>query len=98
MTILITGATGFIGSYLVRRLLEDGHEITVLVRDTERAAQPLGNDVRYVSVDEADSVLEMHVARCSAVIDLAGEPLFGDHQRNGSPSSHEQCLFGFRQM
>lgn len=33
--ILVTGATGFIGGLLVRRLLEDGYEVRCLVRDPE---------------------------------------------------------------
>lgn len=30
---LLTGATGFVGGYLARRLLEDGHEVHLLVRE-----------------------------------------------------------------
>ena len=33
MKILITGATGFIGSALTRRLLDDGHKISILTRN-----------------------------------------------------------------
>jgi UDP-glucose 4-epimerase len=33
MRIMITGGTSFIGSYVVRRLAEEGHEITVLARN-----------------------------------------------------------------
>ena len=36
MKILVTGATGYIGSKLIPYLLAEGHEIHVLVRDTNR--------------------------------------------------------------
>jgi dihydroflavonol-4-reductase len=34
MKVLITGATGFLGSHLTRRLVHDGHEVTILRRPT----------------------------------------------------------------
>lgn len=42
MNILITGATGFIGRHLIRRLKQDHHTIKVLSRDGMRASQKLG--------------------------------------------------------
>lgn len=36
MRVLVTGATGYIGGRLVPDLLERGHEVRVLVRDTDR--------------------------------------------------------------
>lgn len=45
MTILVTGATGFIGCHLVRHLVEAGREVTILVREAygmgERLPRPL---------------------------------------------------------
>lgn len=32
MRVLVSGATGFVGSFLVKRLAEDGHHISILVR------------------------------------------------------------------
>ena len=44
MKLLVTGGTGLIGRALVKRMLTDGHEVTVLTR------QPLQSNeqVRYV--------------------------------------------------
>ena len=37
MKILVTGATGFIGKHLVRKLLSDRHEVHILIRpDTDQ--------------------------------------------------------------
>lgn len=36
MTVLVTGATGFIGQHLTRRLLAVGHQVRVFVRDPAR--------------------------------------------------------------
>lgn len=43
MRVLVTGATGYIGGRVVERLLEEGHDLRVLVRDQGRAgARPWG--------------------------------------------------------
>ena len=36
MKILVSGATGYIGSKLVERLVASGHEVTCMVRDVQR--------------------------------------------------------------
>lgn len=37
MKVFLTGGTGYVGSHLVRRLLEDGHELTLLARPRGRS-------------------------------------------------------------
>jgi nucleoside-diphosphate-sugar epimerase len=40
--VLVTGASGFVGSWTVAALLDAGHEVTALVRDPEKAVRVLG--------------------------------------------------------
>jgi nucleoside-diphosphate-sugar epimerase len=72
MNILVTGATGFIGAHLVRRLVHDGHTIVALVRDPARA-RVLPAGVTLLAGDL--SLFEDHrtvLPACDAVIHLAG--------------------------
>lgn len=48
-TVLITGATGFVGTHLVRSLLARGDALIVLTRDPARARKLLGHEVQIVS-------------------------------------------------
>lgn len=71
MQILITGGTGLIGSHLVPRLLETGHDITVVTRSPEAARGKFDPRVTlwkglndHANLDGFD-----------AVINLAGEPI-----------------------
>jgi uncharacterized protein YbjT (DUF2867 family) len=54
-TILLTGATGYVGGRLLPRLLDAGHDVRCLVRDRDRAARRIGD--HRVTLVEGD-VLE----------------------------------------
>jgi uncharacterized protein YbjT (DUF2867 family) len=68
--ILVTGATGFIGGMLARRLLADGHEVACLVRDPEaEAATTLAEEGCELRV--ADVTRLSGLAEALAAIDAA---------------------------
>ncbi|PVZ85620.1 TIGR01777 family protein [Serratia sp. S1B] len=71
MKILITGATGLIGSHLTRQLLPLSHQLTLLTRNVNKAREKFGDSVSYwSSLDEQRSLDGF-----DAVINLAGEPI-----------------------
>lgn len=72
--ILITGGTGFIGSYLCEELMREGHFLTLLTRSPDKYSEESSKNQAYVSWD-GDLVSEMEKA--DVVINLAGENLFG---------------------
>ena len=41
MKVLVTGATGFVGKKLVSQLINRGHKVSILTRDTEIARKRL---------------------------------------------------------
>jgi uncharacterized protein (TIGR01777 family) len=74
--ILVTGSTGLLGSRLVRCLLAENHEVTIVVRDTAKAARMLGGLGSKLSIvtsfrDFPDPVNEYF----DVVINLAGESI-----------------------
>jgi uncharacterized protein (TIGR01777 family) len=72
-TVLISGATGFIGGHLVRRLVKRGDKVIVLTRHTDIALDRFGPQVRVVS--NLDSLDES--TRIDAIVNLAGAPILG---------------------
>lgn len=70
-TVLVTGATGFIGRHLCRHVVAAGDQLIILTRDRGRAVDLYGPHARVcTSVDEIDSG-----CRIDAIVNLAGEPI-----------------------
>ncbi len=76
MNILITGATGFIGRFLVLRLLRDGHHLTALTRSKQRAQSLLGSQVDLALYQDSKEKLTDLLSSQETVINLAGESIF----------------------
>lgn len=76
MRVLVTGATGFIGSHTAAALVRAGHRLRLLVRDPERIQAALGphgitvDDVVVGDVRDADTVGPA-VRGCDAVVHAA---------------------------
>jgi len=70
MRLLITGGTGFVGRRLVERTLAAGHEVMVVSRDPERAAEKLPANVRI-----GDDATAFAADLPEAIVNLAGEPI-----------------------
>jgi uncharacterized protein YbjT (DUF2867 family) len=69
--ILLTGATGVVGTELLGQLIASGHEVRALVRDPRRLG-PLRVSVQLALVDLADPHGLRHAVRgCDTVIHLA---------------------------
>lgn len=71
--VLISGATGFIGGYLVRRLVMRGDQVIVWTRSPDIALNRFGPHVRIVT--NLDSLGES--TRIDAIVNLAGAPILG---------------------
>lgn len=52
MKVFITGSTGFIGSYLVRQLINDGHELLCLKRLTSDISRLADLQIQWVNVSD----------------------------------------------
>lgn len=57
-TIFLTGATGFIGSYLTYELLKQGHNLKLLVRNSKDGAEERLKKSLYYLFDEPDEYLK----------------------------------------
>jgi uncharacterized protein (TIGR01777 family) len=78
MKTLVTGGTGFIGTYLVPRLVEAGHEPVLLARRTALGRVAALPGVRVIEADlMRPGPWWRTIDDCEAAINLCGEPIHG---------------------
>lgn len=72
--VLVTGASGFVGSAVARCLLEAGYCVRILMRQTSdrRNVRDLPVDVRFGSLEDPQS-LRRAVAGCRAIVHVAAD-------------------------
>src|SRR4051812_43334557 len=89
MRILLTGATGFIGSAVLARLKEAGHEVIAVVRRLDGAARRLPAD-RFLVLDVAKATKPEHwlphLNGVDAVVNCAG--VLQDSSRDSTAGVH----------
>lgn len=73
MTVFVTGATGFLGRYLVRGLLDEGEDVMLLVRGEDRAhaEQRTRNMLAWFEAD-LEGLLGTRVQVCPGDLDRPG--------------------------
>jgi len=72
MKAFLTGGTGFIGSRVVTRLAEAGHDLRCLVRSTPSAGPAAGPGIHHIQGSLSDrAALREGMAGCDCVIHLA---------------------------
>ena len=76
MKIFVTGGTGFVGRYVIRRLSDAGHEVLILSRSARKAKE----FVPWADIVEGDprkaGDWQQRVKECDAAINLAGSSIF----------------------
>lgn len=98
LRVTVTGATGLIGSSLVRALHERGAQVTVLTRDPARARARLG-EVEAVGWElMSEPAPAAALAGRDAVVHLAGEPVAQRWSAKAKRAIRESRAIGTRNL
>ena len=102
MNVLVTGASGFVGADLTKKLIDEGYGVYALVRDRQKLASALGPEyLRKVTVlegnllakgdlEKIEQQLRSHVGSFEVVADLAGGgPLTSNNKEHSFATNFE---------
>ena len=92
MKVFITGGTGFVGTYLINKLVENGHQLTLLTRRIRQdSSLPSGAD--YLEGDPTQQgSWQDRVADHEVIINLAGTSIFRRWTQSAKESIRESRL------
>lgn len=94
MKVVITGATGFVGSRLVERLQAQGDQPLILTRNRAAALRAFPNLEIVTYTPTESGPWQQAIAGCDAVVNLAGEPIA---ESRWTPK-HKQEIFDSRKL
>jgi len=102
MNVLVTGASGFVGADLTKKLIDEGYSVFALVRDAKKLASALGpNYLSRVVVLEGNLLVDADLAtleqqlkskvdRLDIIVDLAGGgPLTANNKEHSFDTNYK---------
>jgi dihydroflavonol-4-reductase len=96
MRVFVTGGNGFLGSAVVRSLIEKGHQVRCLLRSSSNTSRIDGLPIERVLGDMHDCAsLEAGMSGCDGVIHLAG---ISDWMEITSSKMHESIVVGTKNV
>lgn len=82
MKIFLTGATGYLGRFVLKNLIADGHQIKCLVRKIPKLLHSASSDVEWITGDILQpQSYQNHLAGCEAVVNLVA--IIDENKRKG---------------
>lgn len=99
MKVVVTGATGFVGKVIVRRLLEAGDEVIVLTRNVAKAAITLGSSCKYFQWENTNELAPKEAFEgADGVINLMGESISERWTEERKKAMHDSRIIGTRNL